>query len=326
MRRREVITLLGGAAAAWPLAARAQQGGKIARIGFLGANSASSWASRLEAFRLGLRDHGLVEGKNIVIEFRWAEEKYDRLPDLAAELVHLNVDVLVTYGTPGTLAAKSATTTIPTVMAYIGDALAIGIVASLSRPAGNITGSTYFLSELMGKRLELLKEMMPGITQVGVLVKPDNPLFLPTLRALEIAAKSLDVRLQQFVARGPIEFENAFSEMAKRRVDAVVVQEDAVFISNVRAIVDLVAKQRLPSAGFNEFAEAGGLIGYGASFTEMCRRAGFFIDTILKGGKPAGIPVEQATRFEFVLNLKTAKALGASMPTSIMLRADKVIE
>jgi putative ABC transport system substrate-binding protein len=323
--RREFITLVGGAAAS-PLAARAQQGGKIARIGFLGANSASSWASRLEAFRLGLRDHGLVEGKNIVFEFRWAEEKYDRLPELAAELVHLNVDVLVTYGTPGTLAAKRATTTIPTVMTYIGDALAIGIVASLSRPGGNITGSTYFLSELMAKRLELLKEMMPAITQVGVLVKPDNPLFLSTLGALEIAAKSLDVRLQPFVARGPIEFENAFSEMAQSRVDAVVVQEDAVFISNVRAIVDLVAKQRLPSAGFNEFAEAGGLIGYGASFIEMCRRAGFFVDTILKGGKPASIPVEQATRFEFVLNSKTANALGVIIPTSTLLRADRVIE
>jgi putative ABC transport system substrate-binding protein len=211
-------------------------------------------------------------------------------------------------------------------MVYIGDALAAGIVASLSRPGGNITGSTYFLSEIMAKRLEVLKEAMPGITQVGVLVKPDNPLFLPTLQALEIAAKSLEVRLQQFVARSPIDFEIAFSEMAKGRVDAVVIQEDAVFVSNVRAIVDLVAKQRLPSAGFNEFAEAGGLIGYGVSFIEMCRRAGFFVDAILKGGKPAGIPVEQATRFEFVLNLKTAKAFGVIMPTSILLRANKVIE
>jgi putative ABC transport system substrate-binding protein len=232
----------------------------------------------------------------------------------------------VTYGTPGTLAAKRATTTIPIVMAYIGDALAVGAVASLSRPGGNITGSTYFLSELMAKRLELLKEAMPGIAQVGVLVKPDNPLFLPTLQSLEIAAGSLGVRLQQFVARDPMEFEIAFSEMARRGVDAVVMQEDAVFVSNVRSIVDLAAKQRLPSAGFIEFAEAGGVIGYGASFIEMCRRAGFFIDTILKGGKPAGIPVEQATRFEFVLNLKTAKALGMIMPTSILLRADNVIE
>jgi putative ABC transport system substrate-binding protein len=326
MRRREFITLIAGAASAWPFTAGAQQAGKIARIGFLGANSASSWASRLEAFRLGLRDRGYADGRNIVIEFRWAEENYNRLPELAAELVRLNVDVLVTYGTPGTLAAKSATATIPIVMAYIGDALAVGVVASLSRPGGNITGSTYFLSELMAKRLELLKEAMPGITQVGVLVKPDNPLFLPTLQSLEIAAESLGVRLRQFVARGPMELESAFSEMARRGVDAVVLQEDAVFVSSVSAIVDLAAKHRLASAGFVESAEAGGVIGYGASFIEMCRRAGFFIDAILKGGKPADIPVEQATRFEFVLNLRTAKALGVNMPTSILLRADKVIE
>jgi putative ABC transport system substrate-binding protein len=326
MRRRELLTLLGGAAVARPFTASAQQAGKIARIGFLGANSASSWASRLEAFRLGLRDRGYADGRNIVIELRWAEENYNRLPELAAELVRLNVDVLVTYGTPGTLAAKSATATIPIVMAYIGDALAVGVVASLSRPGGNITGSTYFLSELMAKRLELLKEAMPGITQVGVLVKPDNPLFLPTLQSLEIAAESLGVRLRQFVARGPMELESAFSEMARRGVDAVVLQEDAVFVSSVSAIVDLAAKHRLASAGFVESAEAGGVIGYGASFIEMCRRAGFFIDAILKGGKPADIPVEQATRFEFVLNLRTAKALGVNMPTSILLRADKVIE
>jgi putative ABC transport system substrate-binding protein len=326
MRRREFITLLGGAAVVWPVAARGQQERKIAQIGFLGPNSASSWASRLEAFRLGLQDHGYVEGKNVAIEFRWAEENYDRLPELAAELVHLKVDVLVTYGTPGTLAAKGASTTIPTVMAYIGDALAVGVIASLSRPGGNITGSTYFLSELMAKRLELLKEAMPGITRVGVLLKPDNPLFLPTLQSLEVAAGSLGVKLQQFAARGPVEFDFAFSEMARRGVDAVVIQEDAVFVSNVRAIVDLAAKHRLLSAGFIEFAEAGGVIGYGASFVEMCRRAGFCIDAILKGRNAVDIPVEQATRFELVLNLKTAQALGVIVPTSILLRADTAIE
>ena len=325
MRRREFLRVFGGAAA-WPFTAGAQQAGKIARIGFLGPNSASSWASRLEAFRLGLRDHGYVEGKNIAIEFRWAEENYDRLPELAAELVRLKVDVLVTYGTPGTLAAAGATTTIPIVMAYIGDALAVGVIASLSRPGGNITGSTYFLSELMAKRLELLKEAMPGITQVGVLVEPDNPLFLSTLQSLEVAAESLGVRLQQFVAHGPIEFDIAFSEMARKGVDAVVLQEDAVFVGNVRAIVHLATKHRLLSAGFVESAEAGGVIGYGASFVQMCRRAGFFIHAILKGGKAADIPVEQASRFELVLNLKTAKAFGVIVPTSILLRADRVIE
>jgi putative ABC transport system substrate-binding protein len=326
MRRREFITLLGGAAAAWPLAASAQKSGNIARIGFLGPASASSWANQLEQFRVGLRNLGYVEGHNIVIESRWADGKYERLPELAAELVDLKVDVLVTYGTPGTLAAKRATTTIPIVMAYSGDALSAGLVTNLARPGGNVTGSTYFLSELMVKRLEFLKEAMPHITQVAVLVEPDNPLFRPTLNALEIAANSMQVQMQQFEARGLSEFAAAFLAMGKGRVDAVVIQEDAVFVSNMRAIVDFASTQRLPLAGPKEFAEAGGLIGYGVDFLVMCRRAAFFVGTILKGGEPASIPVEQATKFEVVVNMKTARALGMIMPASILVRADMVIE
>jgi putative tryptophan/tyrosine transport system substrate-binding protein len=324
--RREFITLIGGAVAAWPLMARAQPAGKVARIGFLGATSASGWESRVEAFRLGLRDLGYVEGKNIVIEFRWAEQNYDRLPDLAAELVRLNLDVLVTYGTPGTLVTKHATTTIPIVMVHSGDAVAAGLVASLARPGGNVTGSTYFLPELMAKRLELLKDVIPGITQVALLVKPDNPFFATALPALETPAKSLKMGLQQFEARAPNEFEAAFSAIAKRRADAVVVLEDAMFVANARAIADLAAMQRLPSAGFNELAEAGGLIGYGVNFLEMYRRAAVFVDKVLKGAKPADIPVEQATKFELVINLKTAKALGIEVPPTLLARADEVIE
>jgi putative ABC transport system substrate-binding protein len=279
-----------------------------------------------EAFRLGLRDLGYVEGKNIVIEFRWAEENYDRLPDLAAELVRLEVDVLVTYGTPGTLVAKRATTTIPIVMVHSGDAVAAGIVASLARPGGNLTGMTYFLPELMAKRIEMLKEVVPRMSQVAILVKPDNPFFGTALRALEIPTKSLNIRLQQFQVQTPNDFPGAFAAMAKSGVDAVVILEDAVFVSNAKAIADLAAMQRLPSAGFDEFAEAGGLIGYGVDFLAMYRRAAAFVDKILKGAKPTDIPVEQATKFLIVINMKTAKALSLNVPPVLLTRADEVIE
>jgi putative tryptophan/tyrosine transport system substrate-binding protein len=326
MRRREFITLLVGALATWPLAARAQQAGKVARIGFLGATFASSWASRMEAFRSGLRDLGHVEGENVLFETRWAEEQYNQLPALAAELVRRKVDVLLTYGTPGTLAAKRATADIPIVFLYSGDAVAAGLVASLARPGGNVTGSTYFLPQLMAKRLELLKEAMPHITRVAILVKPDNPLFNSTLPVLEIAANSLKIELQQCEAHNPTEFEVAFLAMAKSDIEAIVFQEDTVFLSNLRTIADLAARQSLPFAGSSEFAEAGALIGYGVDFREMCRRAAVFVDKIVRGAKPADIPVEQATKFETLLNMRAAKSLGVTIPTSILLRADRVIE
>src|SRR5262245_45667580 len=326
MRRREFITLLSGSVATWPFAAHAQQPANIARIGFLGPASASSWADRLEAFRVSLRDLGYLEGQNIVFDSRWADEKYDRLPELAAELVDRKVDVIVTYGTPGTLAAMRATKTIPIIMAYSGDALSAGLVTSLARPGGNVTGSTYFLSELMAKRLELLKAAMPQITKAAVLVNPGNPLFDTTLKALEIAAKSLNIDLQQIRVAGLTEFEAAFLAIAKERADAIVIQEDAVFVSNTKAIVDLASKQRLPLAGNDELAEAGGLIGYGVDFLAMCRRAAVFVSAVLKGGKPASIPVEQAAKFRFVINLKTAKALGLTVPLGLLNAADQVIE
>ena len=326
MSRREFFTLLGGAVATWPLSASAQQTTNVARIGFLGPASASSWAGRLEAFRSGLRDLGYTEGQNIVIVSRWADENYNRLPELAAELVDLKVDVIVTYGTPGTLAAMHATKTIPIVMAYSGDALSAGLVTSLARPSGNVTGSTYFLSELMAKRLERLKGAMPHITKAAVLVNPNNALFGTTLKALENAAKTLNVDLHHFKVSGPSEFEAAFLGLAKARVEAVLIQEDAVFVSNMSLVVDLASKHRIPLAGFNELAHAGGLIGYGVDFLAMCRRAAVFVGTILKGEQPANIPVEQATKFAFVINLKTAKTLSLEIPQGLVLAADEVIE
>ncbi len=325
--RRKFLLVLGASALTSPLRSFAQQQpAKIHRIGFLGAESASGYTSRVNALRAGLRELGYVEGKNIAIEFRWADGKTDRLPELAAELVRLNVDVLVTHAVPGTRAAKQATTTIPIVTAAVADPVALGLVASLARPGSNITGSTFFYAEIIAKRLELLKEAMPRITQVAVLMNPDNPTIGTIFHAMEIAAKPLKVALLRFEARGPNEFEGAFSAMAKKRVDAVALVEDPMFFSNAKGLADLAVKQRLPSIGFNEFAEAGGVIGYAANNLEMWRRAAYFVDKILKGAKPGDLPIEQPIKFELVINLKTAKALGLKIPQSVLLRADKVIE
>ena len=325
--RRKLIVALGAGALAAPLGSLAQQKGKVWRIGFLGAATASGSARRVEALRAGVRDLGYVEGKNIVIEFRWAEGNYERLPQLAAELVRLKVDVLVTAGTPSILAAKSATTTIPIVMASGGDPVATGLVTSLARPGGNVTGMAGFSPELMVKRLELLKDVFPRARQVAVLFNPDNPSHIRiSLPAMEAAAKSLKLELHQFGARGPSEFESAFAAMAKRRVDAVVTSQDSMRTDNAGAIANLAAKMRLPSVGFPEFAEAGGLMAYGVNRVEFFRRAAYFVDRILKGARPGDLPVEQATRFETVLNLKSAKALGLQFPQAVLARADRVIE
>jgi putative ABC transport system substrate-binding protein len=325
MDRRAFIGALAGGFLA-PLAAGAQQAEKVWRIGFLGAAAPSVWASRVQALRAGLRDLGYVEGKNIVIEFRWANGMYDRLPDLAAELARLKIDVLVTAGTPGALSAKQATTTIPIVMAVSGDAVATGLVASLARPGGNITGSTSFSQQLHAKRLELLKEALPHLTLVGVLFNPRNPAFATDLQEMEIAARSMKVRLQRFETQGPNEFAGAFAAMGKSRVDAVVIQEDGMLNDNTRAMADLAAQQRLSSIGLTELADAGGLMGYGVNRVELFRRAAYFVDKILKGAKPADLPIEQPTKFKLVINLKTAKALGLTIPPSLLQRADQVIE
>jgi len=266
------------------------QPAKVIRIGFLGPTSAASNAGRMEALRAGLRDLGYLEGKNLVIESRWAEGKFDRLPELAAELVRLNVDVILTTGTPGIRAAKNATTTIPIVMVTSGDPVGFGFVASLARPGGNITGSSTFGPELSAKRLELLKETLPRTQRVAVLFNPDNSINDRNLPAMEQTAKLLKIRLQRFEVRGAEEFKNAFAAMTKQRVDAVALPEDDFLNANQNEVAELVAKQRLPSIGRAEFAEAGGLIGYAVNFFDLYRRAAIFVDKILKGAKPPTSP------------------------------------
>ena len=326
--RRQIVLGIGASALATPLAPLAQQQpARVARIGFLIPAYASSYASRVEALRAGLRDLGYVEGKNFAIEFRWADGKYERLPGLAVELVRLKVDVIVTGGTPGTRAAKQATAEIPIVMAVSGDAVATGLIASLARPGGNVTGTTYFDPELHEKRLELLKEAIPRITRVGALINPDNPQAMgTTLQRLRLAAESLKLELPLFGARSPGEFEGAFSEMSSKRVDAAAIVDDPMFLGNLRAIANHAASTRLPSTGAKEFAEAGGLIGYGVDFAGTFHRAAYFVDRVLRGVKPRDLPVEQATKFELLINGRSAKALGVTMPQSILLRADRVIE
>jgi len=325
-KRRKLITALGASALTAPLPSFAQQPVKIARIGFLGAASATGFAKQLDGFRLGLRDFGYTEGKNIVIEYRWAEGNYARLAELAAELVRSNVDVIVTHGTPGTRAAKGATTTMPIVMAVSGDAVATGLVVSLPRPGGNVTGSTFFGPELSAKQIELLKEILPRITLVAALLNPDNPVIGPMLKAIETTTKSLRLGLQQFAVRGPNEFENAFSAMVQKSIEAVAIQEDGMLNANVRTAGDLAMRKRLPLVGNTEVPQAGGLLGYGVNFPEMFRRAAYFVDKILKGAKPADLPVEQPTVFDLVINMKTAKALGIQIPQSVLLRATEVIQ
>lgn len=297
-----------------------------ARLGFLGATYASRWATRVEAFRAGLRELGYVEGKDLTIEYRWADEDYDRLSPLLTELLRLPVDVLVTYGTPATLIAKKATQSVPIVMVHSGDALAAGIVASLAHPGGNVTGGTFFVPELMAKRLELLREVLPRLTQVGVPVKPDNPFFAPTLKTMRVTASALKMTLHEFSVLSRSDFDSMFAAMVRKRVEAATVIEDAVFVSNAGLIADLALRHRIAAAGFNEFAEAGGLIGYGVDFLEMYRRAAVYVDKILKGARPRDLPLEQAARFELILNARTAKALRARIPQSMLQRAERLVE
>jgi putative ABC transport system substrate-binding protein len=326
MKRRDFLSLLG-VSTAWPLAARAQQAGKVARIGFLGAATAAGYANQLAGFRQGLRDLGYVEGTNIIIEFRWAEGNYERLPALVADLIRANVDVIVTHGTPGSLAVKQATATIPIVMAVVADPVAMGLVAGVARPGSNLTGLSSFSPEIQAKRLELLKEVMPRMTRVAFLLNSDNPVSTgPVLQAMEMAAKSLMVRLEQFPVRRPSDFESAFERIGERGIDGVAIDDEPMTIANMKALAALAMRHRLLSIGNREFAQDGGLIGYGVDFVAIFRRAAVFVDKILKGTKPADLPIEQATRFEFVLNLKTAKALGLDLPTATLLRADEVIE
>ena len=329
MKRRDLIKMAGGAAATavWPGNAGAQTpSAKIFRVGFLGLPTADSLPKRTEAFRAGMRDLGYQEGHNVIIEYRWADNNYDRLPALVTELIGLNVDVIVTHGTPGVMAAKQATSTIPIVIAVVGDAVASGLVASLARPGGNVTGLTFFQPELNAKRLELLKETVPDLIDVGVLLNSANQMNEPVLPQVGQVAQSLKLVLHQFDAREPGDFEAAFAAMTAKRVRALVVFDDAMLIGNARAVAALALRHRLYSCGFLDFAPAGGLLAYGVDFPDMFRRAANYVDKILKGAKAADLPVEQATKFSTILNLATAKALGLEVPSSVLLRADEVIE
>jgi ABC-type uncharacterized transport system substrate-binding protein len=323
---RLAVALLALALLAAPLAAEAQPGGKVHRIGFLGGTAPTPYAHLVEALRQRLHDLGYVEGKNLAIEYRWAEGKYDRLPSLAAELLRLKVDIIVTQGSPAARAAKDATRTVPIVMAIAGEPVATGLVASIARPGGNITGSTFFVAELNAKRVELLKEALPHASRIAVLGNRNNPAMRTVFDATEQVAKSLRMEHQRVEIQGPDELPSAFSEMAKGRTDGIVVIEDGMLVANARQVADLATRHRVPTIGFREYVDAGGLLAYAVNFPAIWRRGADFIDKIFKGAKPSDLPIEQATKFDFVINLKTAKALGLMIPQSLFLRADEVIQ
>ena len=322
-----IVTLTLSLLAA-PLAADAQQAGKVPRIGCLSLTSPSDRPPLLDAFRQRLREIGWVEGQNIVIDYRYAEGQVDRLPDLAAELVRLKVDLIVaSAGTQAATAAKNATETIPIVMIYVRDPVGNGLIASLARPGGNVTGVSGSAGlELFAKQLELLKETVPKIRRVAILSNPDNAYHQLAIREVNVAARSLGVQLQLLEARGPNEFDAAFAAMAKERVEALLVLSDAIFNSHRTRLADLAARSRLPAVyGVRESVEAGGLMSYGPSILDSYRQAATYVDKILKGAKPADLPVEQPMQFELVLNLKTAEALGLTIPPLILFQADEVI-
>lgn len=322
-----LFRLMGTAILIFAAAAQAQQPGKMARIGFLTAASRAGSAHLTEAFLQGLGDLGYLEGKNIVIEYRWADGRFERLPELAAELVRLKVDVIVAAVTQASLTAKAATQTIPVVMMAVSDPVAAGLVSSLARPGGNLTGTSAMTAEIAGKPLGLLKETLPRISRVAALWNPANPVFQAAqLEEVKVTAKAVGVRLQSLVARDPKEIDRAFAAIVSERTAALQVLGDPVFSTHRKQIVELALKHRLPAAsGAKEFADAGLLMSYGANFAESYRRAAVYVDKILRGAKPADMPVERPSKFEFVINLRTAAQIGVTVPQSVLFRADKVI-
>jgi ABC-type uncharacterized transport system substrate-binding protein len=320
MRRREFIALLAGAAA-WPLPARAQQSRKLPRIGVLLAGTPASFSPRAKALRDGLHDLGYVEGATIAIEWKWGQDRAERLPELAAELA------IVTAGTPAAKALKNATRTIPIIMALIGDPVAAGLVETLARPGGNATGFSIVAPELSGKRLQLLKEIVPGISAVAVISNVANPQSQIELREMQVAAQTLDLRLQPIQISAESSLENAFEKLSKESIQALIVLTDAILYSQRSRIVALAAEKRLPAMYFfREFVQEGGLMSYAPSDSDLFRRAATYVDKVLKGTKPADLPVEQPIKFELIINLKTANALGLAVPPTLLARADEVIE
>ncbi len=307
--------------------AEAQQPANIPRIGYVSASPLSAQSARIEAFRQGLRELGYVEGKNIVIEWRYAEGKLDRVPALAAELVHLKVDIIVTAGPSATRAAKEATSTIPTVMTQDGDPVANGFVASLARPGGNITGLSTLAPEISGKQLELLKEIVPRLSRVVVLGTSTQPGNAQALRETELAAGAFKVKLQFLDVLSAKDIETAFQAASKGRADGVLALAAPMLVSQRTQVIELAVKSRLPAIYYqSEFVEEGGLISYGVSISDLARRAATYVDKILKGAKPADLPVEQPIKFEFIINLKAAKQIGLTIPPNVLARADKVIK
>ena len=325
--RRRLVAMAGGVTLAWRSAA-AQPAGKVYRVGYLSAPTRESVARVVDAFLRRLRELGWVEGRNLVIEYRWAEGKVERLPELAADLVRRKVDVIVAPAGSAALAAKNATSSIPIVMIFPNDPVEMGLVASLSRPGGNITGTTFTTSsEIFGKQLQILKEAIPVVSRVAVLRNPVDPSFARQVGELEAAARSLNVRLQHLGAQGPEEFDGAFAAMARDRAQALLVIATSTFLVHRSRLAELAVKARLPTMNsFREQVEAGGLMAYAVNMADFVGHAAEYVDKILKGAKPADLPVEQPTRFELVINLKTAKALGLTIAQAVLLRADEVIE
>ena len=326
MKRREFIALLGGAlgnSVVWPLGARAQQHGNKHLIGFI----AHEYETMYDAFFEGLRDLGYIEGRNITIERRYAQGHPERFKEFASEMVKLNADVIVTITTPAVLAIKSVTTTIPIVIPNAIDAVGAGLVASLDHPGGNVTGGTLLQAELSVKRLELLKEMVPGLSRGALLWNAGNPAYVRAWTQSQGPAQTLGVALQRYEVRGPTDFQAVFAAMAEQRPDALVVLEDALTIEHRKEIVAFALQNNLPSSFFaKEAVEAGGLMSYGASWPDAFRRGATTVDKILKGAKPSDLPVEQPTKFELAINRKTAKALGLKVPVALLATADEVIE
>ncbi|SCK33365.1 putative ABC transport system substrate-binding protein [Variovorax sp. HW608] len=324
MDRRTFIGGIAGVLVAMPLAARAQQVGKIYRIGLLESIPAAQNAANLDALRKGLRDLGYVEGRNLIIEYRSAEGRAERFPDLASELVRLKVDLIVTRGTPAAMAAKDATGTIPLLMATMGDPRAI--VTSFAHPGGNITGVTTFSTELTAKRIELIKEMVPNLSRVALLHNMGNPAAPPEWDETKRAARALGLHAELLDVRNQGDLSRAFEFAVRQHVDALVIGADGLTQMHQQMILDLAARNTLPAAWpAREFVEAGGLVAYAVNYPDLYFRYASFIDRIFKGAKPGELPVEQPTKFELVINLKTAKALGITVPKSLLLRADEVI-
>jgi putative ABC transport system substrate-binding protein len=325
MRRRKFLSLLGGAAVGWPLVARAQQMGKLYRIGILETIPMAQNAANLDALRKGLRDLGYVEGQNLAIEYRSADGRAERFPDLASELVGLKVDLIVTRGTPAAKAAKNATRAIPVVMAAMGEPLIV--VASLAHPGGNVTGLTTFSTVLTGKRIELLKELVPSLSRVALLHDMGNPVAPPQWEETETAARSLGLQAELLDVRSLEDIGRAFEAAVRQHVDALLIGIDGLTQMHQRTLVDLAARHRLPAVySSREFVEAGGLMGYAVSYPDLYFRAASFVDKIFRGAKPAELPVEQPIKFELVINRKTANALGVTIPPSLLVRADEVTE